>query len=305
MPPIVHVLTYCSHPTSAYGSLMVFDSIRTGFPTAKIEVFDNGSCDEVLPEIRSACEKIGAEFWVMKNRHYSDHLRFILLEREHPEGVSLILSDPDVVYWESMEHLNFAPSLMAGRLMPVQKNSGFQTMARFHPSLLFIPDVHKLRRAVEKIKSCSFAWDAIGPRTSWIDGEPYFWDTLADLFNSLKTECRAFNEEELDLYDHLFFGTHLPMLDVFDTQATRDMCIESHRLAATGNIAALRGIWRKQQEFFETPQGGEVAVPTLDPVRSGVMKTLNLMAGWKGEEYSKSQLWSSALRTMKSIRPET
>jgi hypothetical protein len=163
--------------------------------------------------------------------------------------------------------------------------------------------VHELRRAVKHVESCCFAWDASGPRTSWIDGQPHFWDTLADLFNALRSDCFAFDESELNRYDHLFFGTHLPMLDVFEAKATRDMCIESHRLAATGNVAELRGIWRKQEEFFETPRHETSTAPTLDRVRRNVLETMGSMAGWKGETYPAGQLWASAIRTMTSIRP--
>ena len=83
---LVHVLTYCAHPTSAYGSLQVFDSIRTGFPNARIEVYDNGSCPEVLPLIRDAARRVDAEFHAMAGRFYAEHLRWEQLERPHAEG---------------------------------------------------------------------------------------------------------------------------------------------------------------------------------------------------------------------------
>jgi hypothetical protein len=301
-PPIVHVLTYCAHPTSAYGSLMVFDTIRTGFPTAQIEVWDNGSCAEVVPQIEEAAQKAGARFAAMKNWHYSDHLRWVLLERPHPEGVPLVLCDPDVVFWEAVEHWDFAPALMAGRLMPLMQHSGVVAMPRLHPSLLFIPDVHELRRAVKEAEARSFAWDAVGPRTSWVNGQPRFWDTLSDMFNALCARCQAFGAAELDRYDHLFFGTHLVLLGAIAADGLRDLCIESHRLAATGNVHALRGIWRKQQTFFETDHPG-IPKHQAAQMRADMLSTVGAMSQWSGKDYSEAELWQSIERTAQSIDP--
>ncbi|HUD33796.1 MAG TPA: hypothetical protein VMR43_12380 [Variovorax sp.] len=299
-PPIVHVLTYCAHPTSAYGSLLVFDTIRTGFPTAPIEVWDNGSCAEVVPQIKAAAQTIGAGFTAMTNRHYADHLRWVLLERPHPEGVPLVLCDPDMMFWEPVEHWDFGPSLMAGRLMPLMQHSGVVAVPRLHPSLLFVPDVHALRRAVAEAAARSFAWDPIGPRTSWVNGQPHFWDTLSDLFNALTARCAAFGETELSAYDHLFFGTHLVLLGALEADGLRNMSIESHRQAATGNAHALRGVWRKQQAFFETAHPG-IPKPQPEQIRAGMLDTLGVMSQWTGKSYPEAELQAAIERTARSI----
>ena len=299
--PIVHVLTYCAHPTSAYGSLMVFDTIRTGFPSASIEVWDNGSCAEVVPAIEAAAQKVGATFTAMTNRHYSDHLRWVLLERPHPEGVPLVLCDPDVIFWKAVEAWDFGPALMAGRLMPLMQHSGIVVMPRLHPSLLFIPDVHALRRAVKAAEARSFAWDAIAPRTSWVNGQPHFWDTLSDLFNALIARSVGFNQVELDCYDHLFFGTHLVVLGALEADGLRALCIKTHRDAATGNTQALRGIWRRQQAFFETAHPNTPERPTPEQVSADMLSTLGAMSQWSGKSYPEAELRGAIERTAQSI----
>jgi len=299
--PIVHILTYCAHPTSAYGSLMVFDTIRKGFPSAQIEVYDNGSCAEVLPAIEAAAKRVGAKFHAQANRHYSDHLRWVLLERDHPEGLPLVLSDPDIVFWEQVEHWDFAPALLAGRLIPPICRVGLVALPRLHPSLLFVPDVGALRQAVKSAESHSFAWNCIGPRTSWIDGRPYFWDTLADMFNALGDRCITFGEAELNSYDHLFCGTHLGLIGASQDDALRNLYIEVHRYAATGNFEALRGVWRKQQAIFETPIVAP-DVPTPEQAAMGMLAASRTMAQWRGESYTDGELWASVERMAKSIQ---
>lgn len=121
---IVHALTYCPHPISAYGNLLVFDSIRKGFPTAQIEVWDNESCLEVREAIQAAASRAGADFHPMRRVHYTDHLRWVLLEREHPKGVPLVLCDPDVAFWDTVQDWDFGDRLMAGRLMPIIRRGG-------------------------------------------------------------------------------------------------------------------------------------------------------------------------------------
>lgn len=299
MAPLVHILTFCSHPTSAYGSLLVFDSVRTGFPTAQIEVYDNGSCAEVLPAIEQAAKRVGARFDAQANRHYSEHLRWVLLEREHREGVPLVLCDPDVIFWEAVEQWDFAPALLAGRLIPMLERAG-KAFPRLHPSLLFIPDVHELRRAVKEAEACSFAWDCIGPRTSWINGQAYFWDTLSDLYQALTTRCVAFGEDELNSYDHLFCGTHLGVVGASQDDELKSLYIDVHRLAAKGEISALRGVWRRQQAVFEI----SIAPPstsTGEQARAGMLATSRLMAEWTGQAYADDELWTSVQRIGKSI----
>lgn len=303
--PIVHVLTYCAHPTSAYGSLMVFDTIRTGFPSAPIEVWDNGSCAEVVPDIESAAQKVCARFTSLTSRHYSDHLRWVLLERPHPKCVPLVLCDPDVVFWESVEGWDFGQALMAGRLMPLMQHSGFIAMQRLHPSLLFIPDVHELRRAVKAADARAFGWDAIGPRTSWVNGQPHFWDTLSDLFNALCAGCVAFGEAELNAYDHLFFGTHLVMLGALRADGLRDLCTEAHAHAATGNAQALRGIWRRQQVFFETAHPGIPERPSNQKINADMLAMLGTMSKWSDKTYSDAELRGALERTAQSICQRT
>ncbi len=75
MTPTVTILTYCAHPSLAYGTLLVFKNLRTGFPTARVEVYENGSHPEVREHIVRASADVGASFEALPPKHYADHFR--------------------------------------------------------------------------------------------------------------------------------------------------------------------------------------------------------------------------------------
>ena len=287
---IVHALTYCPHPVSAYGNLLVFDSIRKGFPTAQIEVWDNESCPEVREAIQAAASRAGADFHPMRRVHYTDHLRWVLLEREHPKGVPLVLCDPDVAFWDTVQDWDFGDRLMAGRLMPIIRRGGPIALPRLHPSLLFVPDVAALRRAVRQTQA--LGWDGIGQRTSFIAGQAYFWDTLADLSNALASRCVGFTDAQLDCYDHLFCGTHMGMIGASGGAAALALWRSVHQSAASGDMAALRGVWRRQQAILETEAACLPANPT--EALAGTLSLLADLSQWQGQRYTYDELRQAA-----------
>ena len=75
MKPTVVILTYCEHPSLAYGTLMVFDTLRVGFPTFNIVVIDNGSHPDVVPQIKNAAERARASFTPTERHNFIEHYR--------------------------------------------------------------------------------------------------------------------------------------------------------------------------------------------------------------------------------------
>ena len=62
----VYVLTWCKRAESLWGNLLVFDSIRTGFPDAKIVVYDNASHPSYRKTIKNKVNQIGGTFHAIK-----------------------------------------------------------------------------------------------------------------------------------------------------------------------------------------------------------------------------------------------
>lgn len=242
MDPTVVILTYCDHPASAYGALMVFDTLRVGYPDNRVIVIDNGSHPEVLPKIKASATAAGCTFIEQPRFDFVHHFAWWLLEQD--DARSLVLLDPDVVFWKKMD-LPASPGLMSGRLIPQFKRNGVVSLPRLHPSHLYIQDVQALREAVAKIPTWGF--NPIGQVSAAIDGTLFSWDTCAPLYQAFSSECVTFNNKQLDCYDHLFYGSHLHKLKSLPPDSVP---IAAHAAAKTGNVEALRGIWRDQDEFF-------------------------------------------------------
>ena len=232
MKPTVVILTYCEHPALAYGTLMVFDTLRVGFPTFNIVVIDNGSHPDVVPQIKAAAERAGASFTPTERHDFIEHYRWMLCEQDQLE--SFVLLDPDVVFWNNVEDWTF-DGAVAGRLIPDLTTGGVTSMARLHPSHVWVPSAKRLR--------------ALGVSVELRKDDGKFWDTLATIYQDHPAECQPFSESQLDCYDHLFYGSHFPAIE--PRLQDDDLTYSSHRKAAAGDIQSLRGIWRDQERYFQ------------------------------------------------------
>lgn len=256
----VVILTYCEHPALAYGSLLVFETLRVGFPTADVIVIDNGSHPDVLPLIEKAATDAGCSFTAAPRQHFLNFYRWTLFEQNITNSV--VLLDPDVVFWDKVEDWDF-DGLMAGRLIPDLFNYGVTSLARLHPSHLWVPDVAKMRAAVGNTNANGF--DPLRQFSAPANGKMYFWDTGAGLYQALAAQCTPFTEEQLDCYDHLFYGSHLPVIQpaLNDDDAT----YTAHQAAARGDLASLKGIWRAQDAHFKSqrqkPLSGETMLAEM------------------------------------------
>ena len=255
-PPTVIILTFCDHPALAYGAMLVFKTLRVGFPTATVLVLDNGSHPDVRPKIEKAATAAECTFVATERHPFVDHYRWALLEQMAAE--SIVLLDPDVVFWRSVEDWRFT-GLMAGRLIPDLLNCGVRSMARLHPSLLWVPSVSLFRSRV----------NAVGQRSNG----SVFWDTLSEAYHAHREDCQVFSPEQMDCYDHLFYGSHFPAI----SPGLRDSGLthRAHVAAASGNYEELRGLWRKQEEYFRSLRDESSLLPeTIIPGMAQTMKEL-------------------------------
>lgn len=291
--PTVVILTYCQSPALLYGTLLIFRSIRVGFPSARVMVFDNGSSADTRPQIAQAAQDSGCEFYPMGGMHYTAFYRWLLLEQEAID--SAVLVDPDVVFWDRVEDWNFGDALMAGRLIPPMSNHGCTQVKRLHTSHLWFPDIRHLRSVCKNLMARAYGFDPIRQISNTVDGRFFFWDTLASLYNAIPGQCRAFGEHELDHYDHLFFGSHLPIIK---PGVDSESILRGHELAAAGDFSGLRGIWRDQERYFQSklpydPNSpfGLQAAP--EQVRASMLDTLRELRDTQGVQSSEADMESS------------
>lgn len=210
----------------------MFETLRVGFPTYNVIVVDNGSHPDVVPHIETAAKQVGAAFSAVERHSFIKHYHWMLCEQDALDSV--ILLDPDVVFWENVENWKF-DKVIAGRLIPDLTTGGVTSLSRLHPSHVWIPSLKRLR--------------ALGISVELKQEGDKFWDTLATIYQEHPDECQPFTEQQLDCYDHLFYGSHFPAIE--PRLQDDNLTYESHRRAAAGDIESLRGIWREQEKYFQ------------------------------------------------------
>jgi len=250
----VTILTFCNKPELLYGSLLVFKTLRVGFPTARVIVFDNGSHPDAKKAIQQAAAATCCEFRAMERKPYWKHFEWLLFEQN--EFASTVIADPDLVFWKSVEHWQFPQALMAGRFIPNLAHLGCSTVERLHPSHLWISNIDEIRRVKDEYP----AWSLISPSNAG----HLFIDTFSALYQLTSNKCHRFTDEELDHYDHLFFGSHLPMVKpAFAAPVIR----KAHEDAERDCLYPLRGIWRAQDRLF----GGSKPDPATAKIFGGAV----------------------------------
>lgn len=235
------LLVWCRNPANARSSLLTFQTLRTGFPTAEIVVIDNASV--IGDQVREHCRRVGASYHRL-DREIGHHQ--YLQRLVHGES-SAVLVDPDLVFWQSVEHWDFSGHLVAGRLIPHFQDSFTRchTVSRLHSSLMWLPDLERLR-ALFRQRAARF-FDPIGHKVVQIGAHWVFWDVMAGLYHLFKAESHAFGDAELDAYDHLFCGTHLDQ--VIDDLGAESVIARGSRMALE-DLASIKGYWRQQQAYF-------------------------------------------------------
>lgn len=253
--PKVFIVTWCQSAELLYGSTLTFRTLRVGFPTAEVVVVENGSLPELRGSIRAAAESAGCTVLQLDE---SEH-HFALIERlTLAEDRPVVFLDPDIALWERIEGWDFGGALMAGRFLPefADPFSDTLTLSRLHTSHLWFPRPQALRARIKAITAKR--WEAgslFQPRMTppgW-----WRWDTAAALFHALDDEAARFSEAQLDAYDHLFCGSHLPQV-LPRMGEWGALMADSHR-QAQDDLPSIKGIWRQQQAFFASrPWSGRV-----------------------------------------------
>lgn len=242
-------------------STLFFDTLRTGFPTARIWICDNKSLQEASRRIFNQCEIKGFTYSQVKARR--THAQWIGQVINGHSG-QLVILDGDTIFWENCEWFDFE-TILAGYYVPSIFNEYAQCMSvpRLHTSFLWIKDTMLLRQAIEDVYpiknpqpiDIQYApFDEFANRIQFIGGKPMFYDGCANLYQALGGS--KFEESHLDCYDHLNCAT---FCDVMLTRMKNpDGLRELHDLAIS-NPSALRGMWRGMNDYYERVRMPEYA----------------------------------------------
>lgn len=253
--PDVFILTYCRNPDLLYGSLLVFRTLRAGFPNARVQVVDNASLPEARAEIARLAKETGCAFRSLAEPGIA-HGRFIEstiaeVANGPDPGRRAVFVDPDVCLWRNCEELQFG-GLVAGLLVEAYNDEVMQcvTMPRLHTSFLWINEPAKLMQEITALRRIHIDFQPFLPYSAKLGDMWLRYDTGASLYAALAGQCVAFDPSHMDYYDHIYAGSHFDYWQGKHVDELQRMMEDAHAAAKAGDLAALKGLWRRQAEVW-------------------------------------------------------
>lgn len=234
MKPVVHILATVRKPELLRAALLVFSTLRRGFPTADVCVWGNNLAVEATAAVAAEAARVGARFY---NLPPTSHDCWIsgLIEQAGAAGSppGFWICDTDIVFHEKIEIRNpKCETILAGRFEPEFHEEFTDTVhvERLHTCLMWI-DGPGLRCAMR-------GWMAKFPlpwrNTAQFDlvhqhfipragAPPLFYDTMAGVYQALRagpigpsdqvSTVHVFSDEEDGAFDHLHFATYVDQVE--------------------------------------------------------------------------------------------
>lgn len=201
-------------------TLLVFKTLRVGFPTAIIKVFGNGLDEVAGALVEEAALKVGAKFNNFPSVAHGAWIESLIYHENSPFWIC----DTDITFHQKVEHwFETSDELFAGRYEPefYEPWTQSQHVARLHPSLMWF-NPRMLRAAIrawpggniqmlETVQKNLIQW-------SWIPvrGSLFFYDTCAGLHHAFGG--KAFDKEQNDCFSHKFAGTYSNLIGASEEQ---------------------------------------------------------------------------------------
>ena len=229
----VHILATCRNDELLDNTLLVFDTIRVGFPTADVFVYGNSLFEGAEMLVMLACQQGGFRYERLSLRSHGQWIEALLDTQDDPFWIC----DTDIMFHGPVEHWFEAnnQACWAGRFEPEYRDPVTKAihMARLHPSLMWFntgalraairgwPGLHEFFHSVERTL---IRWSFIPFR-----GEIIFLDTMAGLFGAMPKRGRPFTTDQNGAFSHLYCGTYLDV-------ACIDGLAETHAAMKAGSI---------------------------------------------------------------------
>lgn len=242
----VIIVSYIPDESAFFGNSLIFETIRVGFPNAKITVADNGSSMEMLLRLLPLADKVGASVRPYRRMRHGEMLQVVF---SNCQSEKCVLLDPDICFWEDLSDIDERPELapsdfiIAGRHIPAHFDfvSGSKQESRLHTSFVVVNNVPALNGLI--------AQAGIEPQETGGGKKLYvstMWEVTALAEQAGK--CRHFPESILNAYDHIFMGTH-PHVSSNLPSSFRNKWEKSYK-DSQADFHTLRGAWRWQEEYF-------------------------------------------------------
>ena len=247
----VHILCTVRKPELLPAALLVFRTIRVGFPKAKIVVWGNGLEPACANFIDFAASLVGGTFQMLKPTSHDAWIEALVMNERDPFWIC----DTDMVFFDMVEHFFDYPgeTLYAGRLEPAwheswnncDKPERLHTCLQwFNPAALRGAMQRWCRQRVSALLSTSqlpFIRQCIIPGR---DGNTLY-DTTTGLWQA--GFGTPFNDEQNSAFEHLHAGTYID--DVGRCEKYKDLPLIHQAIYADHRLAA--GLQVQQNKFYE------------------------------------------------------
>lgn len=272
--PNVFILATCRKPELAPMTRLVFDTVRIGFPTAKVTVCMNreSACEAI-----EGCKMPGTDFEMLDTIHHKWIEQLIEVEQE-----PFWICDTDIIFYSSVEDWRFNTALAGYRIPEFQDEfMGAITRSRLHTSLLYINPILVRKQWAEYeggFAETPFRTIAnpCNPLCLSLNGRRYFYDTCSQLYHAIGgTE---FTSEQKDAYFHIHAGT---IEDLVLPRLTNGADVKSSREKVLADPELGKGEWRAQYEHYTN------RVPVFDGK--------DVVTPIKPEEAAKARQWNYEL----------
>lgn len=245
----VHILVTCRNPDLWKFSALVFDTIRVGFPTSTIHIWENNTSWEVHSEVYHRLGSLEDVVTHVNDKTHELHDEWIqqLIETEvNPFWIV----DTDVVFFDNMETEYYTNSAMAGTFIPKFRDpyTQYLTVQKLHTCVMTINP--RVIKESLKPKSVFYAPDQTEPpitarRKLFKFGHSMLHhDTMSEIYHSLGGE--EFQESTKNKFGHINCGTYADRIDNY----IPGYLARCHKLA--DNPRLLKGIWRDDEAFYKS-----------------------------------------------------
>jgi hypothetical protein len=252
----VHILATVRNLQLLQSALLVFKTLRVGFPTAEIWVWGNNLPGEAIQEVRVACKEAGAIFLQIPAISHGRWIERLMVN----EMGSFWICDTDIVFFDNVQNTGIpGEPAFAGSLEPEFFEEWTKTwhVERLHPSLMWIdplrckalingwPGVHEFfGTALRNLVEWQFVPRLVGD-WQWVprEREVLFYDTMAGMHQAFGGA--AFEPWMEARFEHLHCGTYL---DLIGPHLSVGLA-EGHRMVWEKPELA-KGIRKKQWEYY-------------------------------------------------------
>lgn len=259
MKETIHILATVRRAELLPAALLVFRTLRVGFPSAPVQVWGNGLTGEARGAVENATAMVGGTFTNLAGTVHDTWIESLVLESFTPFWIV----DTDVVFWGNMDKASGEAALAGGHQVP----GTAAIMGRFEPAFQVEDLVH-----VERLHTCVMRIDPGGLRAAlrtwaaqwpapWngtaqypfvrqhfvpVCGEPTrFYDSMAGAYHAVGG--RAFTEEEDSQFAHIHCAT---WSDLLPKRYGLSNLAETHK-AIYEQPELARGLREAQRKYYE------------------------------------------------------